>query len=227
VVQPAPFPVIAGPTVVITANLRSGPGTFYALVGTALPGAPITVNGRSDDAAWLQTANNTWIAAGLVLGTAPGSLPAVAVGPAPAPTATPQPTPLLIVPPGATAPTPTITPTPSPTPTPLGNPTPTPTPIPPTPLVRLIALDRGNEWVILYNDGTGTQNLAGWVLVSETGDQRCPLSGTLAPRESLRVWAQVGPDGLSCGFAEPIWENAGPDAAILLDAYGDEVSRIQ
>ena len=233
VIQPTPFPGqvpgvgVFGPTVVITSNLRSGPGTFYPLVGSALPGAQIVVSGRSDDTLWLQTGNNSWIAAGLVTGVTPGSLPAVAVAAAPAATATPQPTPLLIVPPGATAPTPTITPIPSPTPTPLGNPTPTATPIPPTPLVRLIALDRGNEWVILYNDGTGTQDLAGWVLVSEAGDQRCPLSGKLAPRESMRVWAQVGPDGLSCGFAEPIWENAGPDAAILLDAYGDEVSRIQ
>lgn len=227
VVPPTGLPVLAGPTVIITANLRSGPGTFFPLVGTALPGAPITVTARSDDAAWLQTANNAWIPSGFVLGiTAATVPPAVAVA-APTPTTTPQPTPLLIVPPGVTAPTPTITPTPSPTPTPLGNPTLTPTPIPPTPLVRLIALDRGSEWVILYNDGTGTQDLAGWVLVSETGDQRCPLRGTLAPRESLRVWAQVGPDGLSCGFPEPIWENAGPDAAILLDAYGDEVSRIQ
>lgn len=227
VIQPTPFPVVVGPTVVVTANLRSGPGTFYALAGTALPGAQINVIGRSDDAAWMQTANNTWIAAGLVAGVAAANLPPVALPPAPTPTITPQPTAVLIVPPGVTAPTPTITPSPSPTPTPLGNPTPTATPIPPTPLVRLIALDRGNEWVILYNDGTGTQDLTGWVLVSEAGDQRCPLSGKLAPRESLRVWSQVGPDGLSCGFAEPIWENSGPDAAILLDAYGDEVSRIQ
>jgi hypothetical protein len=41
------------------------------------------------------------------------------------------------------------------------------------------------------------------------------------------VWAQVGPDGFSCNFPEPIWENAGADAAILIDAYGKEVSRIQ
>ena len=227
VAPPVPGAGVFGPTVVITSNLRSGPGVFYPLVGTALPGAQITLSGRSDDSLWLQTANNSWIAAGLGTGGTPGSVAAVVAPAAPAATVTPLPTPLLIVPPGVTAPTPTITPTPSPTPTPLGNPTPTPTPIPPTPLVRLIALDRGSEWVILYNDGTGTQDLAGWVLVSETGDQRCPLRGALAPRESLRVWAQVGPDGLSCGFAEPIWENAGPDAAILLDAYGDEVSRIQ
>jgi hypothetical protein len=213
--------------VIITANLRSGPGTIYPVVGTALASAPITITARNADASWLQTSNNTWIATGLVTGVTAKTLPQFDAPPTPAATTPPEPTPLLVVPPGVTAPTPTITPTPSPTATPLGNPTPTFTPMPPTPLVRLIALDRGNEWVILYNDGTGTQDLTGWVLVSETGDQRCPLQGKLAPRESLRVWAQVGPDGFSCGFPQPVWENSGPDAAVLLNAYGDEVSRIQ
>jgi uncharacterized protein YraI/endonuclease YncB( thermonuclease family) len=216
-----------GPTVIITANLRSGPGTIYPVVGTALAGAPITITARNADANWLQTPNSTWIATGLVTGVSASTLPQFEAPPTPLATTPPEPTPLLVVPPGVTAPTPTITPTPSPTATPVGNPTPTFTPVPPTPLVRLIALDRGNEWVILYNDGTGTQDLTGWVLVSETGDQRCPLAGKLAPRESLRVWAQVGPDGFSCGFPEPIWENSGPDAAVLLNGYGDEVSRIQ
>ena len=236
--QPTPFsgqpllpgqaaPGTFGPTVIITANLRSGPGTIYPVVGTALASAPITITARNGDATWLQTSNNTWIATGLVTGVSASTLPQFDAPPTPAATTPVEPTPVLVVPPGVTAPTPTITPTPSPTATPLGNPTPTFTPMPPTPLVRLIALDRGNEWVILYNDGTGTQDLSGWVLVSETGDQRCPLQGNLAPRESLRVWAQVGPDGFSCGFSEQIWENSGPDAAVLLNAYGDEVSRIQ
>jgi uncharacterized protein YraI len=224
---PTPIPGTFGPTVIITANLRSGPGTIYPIVGTALGNTPITITARNADGTWLQTANGPWIATGLVAGFTPGTVAQIDVPPTPAATVPPEPTPLLVVPPGATAPTPTITPTPSPTATPVGNPTPTFTPLPPTPLVRLIALDRGNEWVILYNDGTGTQDLAGWVLVSEAGDQRCSLQGSLAPRGSLRVWAQVGPDGFSCNFPEPIWENAGADAAILIDAYGEEVSRIQ
>jgi endonuclease YncB( thermonuclease family)/uncharacterized protein YraI len=228
--QPLPgqtTPGVFGPTVIITANLRSGPGTIYPVVGTALASAPITITARNGDATWLQTSNNTWIATGLVTGVSASTLPQFNAPPTPAATTPAEPTPVLVVPPGVTAPTPTITPTPSPTATPLGNPTPTFTPMPPTPLVRLIALDRGNEWVILYNDGTGTQDLTGWVLLSETGDQRCQLKGKLAPRESLRVWAQVGPDGFSCGFPQPIWENSGPDAAVLLNAYGDEVSRIR
>ncbi len=224
---PAPAPGAFGPSVIANANLRSGPGTVYPAVGTALANAPITITARNADGRWLQTDGGVWIAAGLVSGVTAATLPQFDAAPPPAATVTPGPTPVLIVPPGVTAPTPTITPTPSPTATPLGNPTPTFTPLPPQPLVRLIALDRGNEWAILYNDGTGTQDLTGWVLVSEAGDQRCPLQGTLVPRESLRVWAQVGPDGFSCGFPEPIWENAGPDAAVLLNAYGDEVSRIQ
>ena len=222
-----PVPTYFGPTVIITANLRSGPGTIYPVVGTALASAPITITARNADTTWLQTDNNTWIATGLVTGVTANTLPQFNAPPTPAATTPPEPTAVLVVPPGVTAPTPTITPTPVPSATPLGNPTPTFTPMPPTPLVRLIALDRGNEWAILYNDGTGTQDLTGWVLVSETGDQRCELKGKLAPRESLRVWAQVGPDGFSCGFPQPIWENSGPDAAILLNGYGDEVSRIQ
>ena len=222
-----PVPTYFGPTVIITANLRSGPGTIYPVVGTALASAPITITARNADTTWLQTDNNTWIATGLVTGVTANTLPQFNPPPTPAATMPPEPTAVLVVPPGVTAPTPTITPTPVPSATPLGNPTPTFTPMPPTPLVRLIALDRGNEWAILYNDGTGTQDLTGWVLVSEAGDQRCELKGKLAPRESLRVWAQVGPDGFSCGFPQPIWENSGPDAAILLNGYGDEVSRIQ
>ena len=184
-----PVPSYFGPILIITANLRSGPGTIYPVVGTALASAPITITARNADTTWLQTDNNTWIATGLVTGVTANTLPQFNAPPTPVATTPPEPTAVLVVPPGVTAPTPTITPTAPPTATPLGNPTLTFTPMPPTPLVRLIALDRGNEWAILYNDGMGTQDLTGWVLVSETGDQRCELKGKLAPCESPRLGA--------------------------------------
>jgi hypothetical protein len=166
------------------------------------------------------------VSAALVQG-APQGLPAVDAPPTPEPTPTPPPTPVLVVPPGVTPPTPTITPIPTVTATPLGAPTATATATPPQPLVRIIALDRANEWVILYNDGSAAQDLTGWSLLSEAGNVSCPLSGSIAPRASLRVWSQVGPDGLSCGLAQELWANSGEGDAVLVNAGGEQVSRIK
>jgi hypothetical protein len=94
-------PVATGPTVNTEANLRAGPGTDFAVVGTAAAGDVLDVVGQNIDGTWLVLANGAWVAAFLV-DNAPTGLPVVE------PTATPAP--------AAPAPdilTPTVTPTPT------------------------------------------------------------------------------------------------------------------
>lgn len=76
------------------ANLRSGPGTNYAIVGQVQQGDPVQIVARTEDAEWYQVefadSGRAWIAAFLVEGTPAGdSLPIAASIPEPPPTATP------------------------------------------------------------------------------------------------------------------------------------------
>jgi hypothetical protein len=81
-------------------NLRAGPGTDYAIVGSADAGVTLDVVGQNSDGTWLALANGTWIAVFLV-DNIPEDLPVVE------PTATPSPSPAASV-----VLTPTVTPTP-------------------------------------------------------------------------------------------------------------------
>jgi endonuclease YncB( thermonuclease family) len=74
----------AGPRSNATANLRAGPGTSYARIGSVAAGATLAVTGRNGAGDWLQLADGTWIAAFLVDG-APGGLPVVVADPIQAP----------------------------------------------------------------------------------------------------------------------------------------------
>jgi hypothetical protein len=51
----------------------------------------------------------------------------------------------------------------------------------------------------------------------------------LGPGETLRVWAMAdaGPGGFNCGYGDNIWSNSKPDAAVLFDAGGAAVSRLE
>lgn len=82
------------------ANLRSGPGTTFAVVGSARLGDRVTVINQSAAGDWYQLGNGQWIAAFL--------LDAVTAGEAPPAPASAAPTPLP----------PTATPAPPPTPQP-------------------------------------------------------------------------------------------------------------
>lgn len=80
----------SGPTTARNANLRSGPGTNFAVVGSAQANQPLELTGRSADGAWYQLRTGSWINAALVqdapadlaVVTAPETAPASA---APAP----------------------------------------------------------------------------------------------------------------------------------------------
>ena len=117
--------------------------------------------------------------------------------------------------------------TPTSTPTPTATPTPSPTPEL-NPAIQIIAVDKGAEYADIANQGEQAQDLQGWTLVSEKGNQACPLSGTIAPGETLRVWAlsaDSGQGGFNCGFDANIWNNGEADPAVLYDLVGREVSR--
>jgi uncharacterized protein YgiM (DUF1202 family) len=58
------------------ANLRQGPGTEYAILGTAQVGQSLTLTGRNDAGDWYQLDTGAWIAAFLV-NNAPTALPLV------------------------------------------------------------------------------------------------------------------------------------------------------
>jgi len=72
------------PTVVRGANLRSGPGTEYPVIGGAAAGQVLDVVGRSADGGWIYLSNGAWIAAFLV-NNVPASLPVVTASPPPTP----------------------------------------------------------------------------------------------------------------------------------------------
>lgn len=91
--------------------------------------------------------------------------------------------------------------------------------------VRVIAVNKPEEYVDLQNTGDGPVDLDGWRLISETGDQSCRLEGVLQPDEVLRIWARIGTTGFSCGYLINIWNDNTTDEAVLYDLQGKEVSR--
>lgn len=161
--------------------------------------------------------------------TATGGTPTATSTATATPTRTPRPTatatatltPTATRPPTATA-LPTATPLPSATATPAP---PTATPAPIGPRVVIVAKNKVAEFVDIQNSGDQPQDLNGWRLVSEKGNQACALAGVLQPGQTLRIYAMTGSDGYSCGFDNNIWNNSEPDPAVLYNAQGVEVSR--
>ncbi|MFN8440048.1 MAG: SH3 domain-containing protein [Caldilineaceae bacterium] len=101
-------PTVTGPTVTVDANLRSGPGTEFEVLGGTITGQAITIVGRNVDGSWFRLDNGGWVASRLVAN--PPSNETVPVvnndgspATAPAEAATPTEAPLLL---------PTATPTP-------------------------------------------------------------------------------------------------------------------
>jgi endonuclease YncB( thermonuclease family) len=102
----------------------------------------------------------------------------------------------------------------------------TQTPEPSAPHIIILTVNKQEEWVDIQNTGNIDVDLSGWNLVSERGNQDCPLSGTIKAGETLRIWAMAtqGP-GYSCGYKTNIWNNSEPDPAVLYNPQGIEVSR--
>jgi micrococcal nuclease len=113
-------------------------------------------------------------------------------------------------------------------PTPAGTPPSVPAGTATASGIVIATVDKRAEYVDIWNTGSVAQDLTGWELVSERGNQRCTLAGTLGPGDTLRVWAlakDAGQAGYNCGFRETIWSNSEPDPAVLYDDQGREVAR--
>jgi hypothetical protein len=93
-------------------------------------------------------------------------------------------------------------------------------------LVVIALVDKVAEFADLQNLGDAPQDLTGWRLVSEKGNQVCRLSGVIEAGQTLRVWTNnPNSGGFNCAFPQNIWNNSEPDPAVLYDANGNEVSR--
>ena len=93
-------------------------------------------------------------------------------------------------------------------------------------LIRIKVVDKESEYVDLENIGNQPQDLTGWSLVSEKGNQACGLSGVIISGATLRVWAN-NPDGegYNCNYGSEIWNNSELDPAVLYNNQGQEVAR--
>lgn len=92
-------------------------------------------------------------------------------------------------------------------------------------LPQITAVDKRAEFVIITNNGQAVVDLYGWVLMSERGNQSCALMGILPVGASIKIYAQTGEDGLSCGSKDPIWNNSEIDPAALYNPAGELVDR--
>lgn len=82
-------------TTLRAANLRAGPGTTYAIVGTVRAGETLAIQGRNANGTWLQVGDGAWIAAFLVNqgnGSPPRATPNAPPAPSPTADAPPPPT---------------------------------------------------------------------------------------------------------------------------------------
>jgi micrococcal nuclease len=126
-------------------------------------------------------------------------------------------------------------PTPGPTepqPEPSTEPTqpsqPTETPGPSAALLRIISVNKQEEYVDIQNQGDQPQDLTGWVLVSEKGNQTCALAGSIQPGATLRIHALAGANTATdyyCNYGSNIWNNSESDPAALYDNAGNLVDR--
>lgn len=120
---------------------------------------------------------------------------------------------------------PTETTIPSETPTITPEPTETPTLISGAKVI-IKWVNKSAEYVDLENIGNQPQDLAGWRIVSEKGDQVCWLAGVIQPSETLRVWTNnPNGEGYNCGIGNNIWNDNESDPAALYNAQGVQVSR--
>ena len=55
-----------GPTITVDANLRSGPGTEFPVIGGTITGDALTIVGRNADASWYRLNNGGWVLGRLV-----------------------------------------------------------------------------------------------------------------------------------------------------------------
>lgn len=89
--------------------------------------------------------------------------------------------------------------------------------------------DVAGEYVVIRNNETVVHDLAGWVLVDNENHRYVFPNFKLGGRANVEVWTGSGTntaERLYMGREKAVWTNTG-DMARLLDASGNEVSRLQ
>ncbi len=206
-------PAPSGPIANTNANLRSGPGTNYAIAGNIQQGEALRITGRNQAGDWYRLEGDAWLAAILVTGApALTDLPIVD-SPAIQPTATAIPAQTLA--------------------------TPVPTePVAPSGtakiVIQFVNYDgqvyrvESDEYAVIANTGTAAINIGGWRLnAGDNGqDFRFPAV-EITPGQSVRVYTnEVHPEtgGFSFGKGQAIWNNKG-DCGYLFDNSGVVISQ--
>ena len=103
---------------------------------------------------------------------------------------------------------------------------------PPTETSNVILADKSvaQDAVTLRNDGNVDADLSGWYIYSEKGKEIFvfPEGATLAPGASCTVGTQTTDSIVDYLWPDArVWHETKPDAAILYNAYGQEVSKLE
>ena len=103
---------------------------------------------------------------------------------------------------------------------------------PPTETSNVILADKSvaQDAVTLRNDGNVEADLSGWYIYSEKGKEIFvfPDGATLAPGASCTVGTQTTDSIVDYLWPDArVWHETKPDTAILYNAYGQEVSKLE
>ena len=103
---------------------------------------------------------------------------------------------------------------------------------PPTETSNVILADKSvaQDAVTLRNDGNVDADLSGWYIYSEKGKEIFvfPDGATLAPGASCTVGTQTTDSIVDYLWPDArVWHETKPDTAILYNAYGQEVSKLE
>lgn len=103
---------------------------------------------------------------------------------------------------------------------------------PPTETSNVILADKrvAQDAVTLRNDGNVDADLSGWYIYSEKGKEIFvfPDGATLAPGASCTVGTQTTDSIVDYLWPDArVWHETKPDAAVLYNAYGQEVSKLE
>jgi endonuclease YncB( thermonuclease family) len=188
------------------ANLRSGPGTNYAMIGQVKAGDVLNIVARNAAGDWYELANGAWIAAFLVA-NAPTGVPVTTILPSPSPT----------------RPLRTATPTREPEAGP-GN-----VQIVSVNFDGVVRRVESDEYVVVENHGGTAVAVGGWRLNAGYNGQDFVFPGgfVLQPGQTCRIYTnEFHPEscGLTFGIGKAIWDNKG-DCGYLFNREGQLVSQ--
>lgn len=153
----------------------------------------------------------------------PKATPALTPTKCPPTTSTPKPCPTTATP--RPYPTNTIRPN---NPLPTNTPRPVSTQLPSSQAaIKITSVDAQKEFITLKNMTDAPVSLQGWYILSEAGNQKCNLSGTISANTTWKVYTQKGDGGdVNCGFSSPVLNNSGGDPTSLYDNNGKLISRV-